>query len=203
MKYKTYLFITLLFFSSCVHKDKLVELSAAAPQLTINQHYEKKLNLRVTDEREDKNFIGFNENLAVWQFSDEYKNPNYADNFTKLARLNTNQDLSSIVLQKLLTSLDQKGLQQKRFTINQLRVEILEFGFISTAYRDVSYSKIKVTASNKYDDLTKIYDKQIIRYKPMLGLFLGDKYHNRIVNECLNQNIQSIINDNLLWDFLN
>ncbi len=116
--------------------------------------------------------------------------------------MNNDQDLSAIVAKKLSTNLDQKGLKLKRFTTNQFQVEILELSFISTNYRDIVHSKIQVTVSNKNDDLSKIYDKQIIRYKPFLGLFLKEQDHNQFINECLSQNIQAIINDNLLWNFL-
>ncbi|MES2677333.1 MAG: YajG family lipoprotein [Pseudomonadota bacterium] len=201
MKYKISLLITLLFFSSCRHSDQSIQISSAAPQLTIDKYYNKKLNLRVADDRENKNFIGFENALALWKFDEQYKNPNYAAD-KKLAKLNNDQDLSAIILQKLSANLDQKGLKLKRFTTNQLKVEILELGFVSTNYRDVAYSKIRVTVSNKNSDLSKIYDKQIIHYKPLLGLFLKKEYHNQIINECLDQNIQAIINDNLLWNFL-
>ncbi len=205
----------MLLISACHYRDQMVVINSAAPTLQLDKYYNKKLNLKVVDNRENKEFIGFRTPVSIWQFEEEYKNPDYFSGHNsefkyKIADLNNNQDLAAIVQNKLSENLNQRGLKIKRFTINQLLVEIEELSVIPTMYRTGVYSKIKVKASNKSDDLEKIYEKQIISYKPMLGAVTlgpfnpgpGEEYYNRIVNDCLNQNIQSIISDNQLWSFL-
>jgi len=195
--------IILLSLPSCRHNNQNIVLNNNPVQLTIDKYYNKQLNLKIVDGRDDKDFIGFNAPLSIWQTSEEYKNANYQpEDNEELPHININQNLSTIILQKLSASLNQKGLRLKRFTPNQLRVEILELSFVSTTYRNFINSKIRVIASNKNNDLSKTYEKQLTTYKPMLGLFLGQNYYHQIINDCLDQNIQAIILDNSLWSFL-
>ncbi len=212
MKYLHYLSITfLLLISSCQHSNQMVVINSDAPKLAIDKYYNKKLNLRVVDSRENKDFIGFKTPVSIWQFTEEYKDSDYlSDDQSSIAILSNNQDLAAIIQKKLAENLNSRGLKLKRFTINQLSGEILELSVIPTTYRTGIYSKIKVKAINKAGDLEKIYEKKIISYKPMLSAIflgplspdLGDEYYNRIINDCLDQNIQSIISDNQLWNFL-
>jgi hypothetical protein len=219
MKNLQYLSIILIFFSSCHYRDQTVAIKSEplpiVAQFSIAKYYNKKLNLKVIDSRENKEFIGFRTPVAIWQFDEKYKEPNdgaiyQEDNQFKIATLSNNQDLAALVQKKLSEALDQRGLKQKRFTANQLQVEIVELNFIPTMYRNWVHSKLKIKASNRSEDLEKVYDKVIISHKPMaLALLLGpfnpglsESYYNQIISDCLDENLQSIINDVQLWNFL-
>ncbi len=202
LKYLTIIF--LLFISSCSHQDQIVIINSDAPQVALDKYYNKTLNLKVKDSRENGDFIGFRNPINIWKLSEDYKNPDYFSQDLQtqppVINLGNNQDLAAIIRDKLSENLNRRGLKLKRFTPNQVSVEILELSFIPATYRVAVYSKIRVKALNKTDNLEKIYEKKIVKYIPIFGV--GNKYYNRIINDCLDRNIQSIISDNKLWNFL-
>ena len=202
----------ILLLSSCVYHDQVVAINQDTPKFEIKKHYNSSINLKILDLRSDKEFIGFKTPSSFWEFSEKQKNRH--DDFSsfryKAAYLNNDQDLALILQNQLSVTLINKGFKLKRFTPNQISVEIIELGFIPAMYRNVSYSTIKVKASSKNGNLEKVYNKKIISYKPMpsaliLGPFdyeLSNKYYNDVVNDCLNQTIQAIVSDDQLWNFL-
>ena len=216
MKHFNHLLIALLLcFSSCRYRDHVVQISSAAPKIKITQHYDKKLDVRVVDNRENKDFIGFRTPAAIWKFKDEYKNPDYflgqrSGYHYKIANLTNDQDVSNIVQTKLSAALIQKGSKLEKFSSNQVKVEILELSLIPTMYRNAVHSKFKVTASVKLKSLEKVYDQQMVNYRPMLRVLLmgpfdfgsSGGYYDDIIEECLDKNIEQVINDGQIWDFL-
>ena len=202
--------LLIIFFSSCHNKSQMVVISPDVSNVFFNKKYNKTLNFKVIDDRDNKEFIGFKAPVAIWKFDDKYKNPNYFSTQNKVARLNNQQNLVFLVKKSIANALYKKGIGLKRFTINQLSVEIVELSFIHTVYRSAAYSKIRVKVSNKNDDLEKIYEKKMVSYKPMIGaiilgpfnISLSKAYYNRLISDSLNQNIQSVINDDQLWKFL-
>jgi uncharacterized lipoprotein YajG len=182
----------------------MVVINPEAPKVQLDKYYNKKLNLRVVDSRENKEFIGFRTPVSTWKFEEEYNNPDYAYNYPEpslITTLNSNQDLAAIIQKKLSENLNKRGLKVKRFTINQLSVELVELSVIPATYRAKIYNKIIVRSLNKTNNFKKVYEKQIISYEPIFGI-ASDEYYNQVINDCLDQNIQSIINDNQLWNFL-
>ena len=77
-------------------------------------------------------------------------------------------------------------------------------------YRNAIRSKFKVTTSVKSKSLEKIYDQQTISYRPMLRVLLmgpfdfgsSESYYDDIIGECLDKNIEQVINDDQIWNFL-
>ena len=215
MKHFKYRFaVLLLCISSCRYQDHAVQISAIEPKLEFKNYYNKNLDLNLVDNRKNKDFIGFRAPISIWKAEEEYKDPNYflkRDEYHyKIANLINNQDLVDLVKQKLSANLKQKGLKLKRFSINKIKIEILELNLVPTMYRNFISSKIKITASNKYNNLDKIYEKNIVSYRPMLRVLLmgpfdfgsSGEYYDDIINECLNQNIEQIVNDDQIWSFL-
>jgi len=183
----------------------MVIINPNAPTVALSKYYNKKLNLKVLDNRGTPNFIGFRNPINMWAFEEKHKNPNYFNQSLQsestIPALNNNQDLALIIRDKLSTNLNQRGLKLKRFTPNQITVELLELSVIPTKFRTEAYSKIRVTAVNKAGNQEEIYEKKIIRSTPIFGS-TNNEYYNRIINDCLDQNIQSVISDNKLWNFL-
>ncbi len=207
--------LLLIFLSSCRYQNHVVQINSAEPKLEFKQYYSKKLGLKVVDRREDKQFIGFRVPISIWNFEEQYKKPNYFlgydnDYHYKISNLTNNQDLSDIVRQKLSTNLKSKGFKIERFSVNQIKVEILELSFVPAFYRNSINSRIKITASNKNHELEKIYEKNIISYRPMVRVLLmgpfdfgaSGGYYDDIISECLNHNIEQIVSDDPIWNFL-
>ncbi len=205
----------MLFISSCRYQDHIVHINSAETKLEFKQLYNKKLDLKVVDSRVNKNFIGFRAPITIWETEDKYKDPQYFlkydDGFHyKIANLTNNQNLSDIINQKLSINLKQKGFKIERFSVNKIKVEILELSIIPTLYRNSVNSRIKVVASNKYHNLEKIYEKNIISYRPMLRVLLmgpfdfgsSGEYYDDVMSESLNRNIEQIVSDDQIWNFL-
>jgi uncharacterized lipoprotein YajG len=205
MSYLKYLTIAiLLLICSCSHQNQMVVINSDAPKVALDKYYNKKLNLKVFDKRDNKEFIGFRTLINFWKLDEEYKNPKYFDDYlessSKVFSLNNNQDLAQIIKDKLAENLNNRGLKIKRFTTNQVIFELLELSVVPATLRTAVEVKIKVKALNKMDDFEKIYEKKITYFTPAFGP--NDEYYNEIINDCLDKNIKVIISDSELWNFL-
>jgi uncharacterized lipoprotein YajG len=182
----------------------MVVINSDAPKVALDKYYNKKLNLKVFDKRDNKEFIGFRTLINFWKLDEEYKNPKYFDDYlessSKVFSLNNNQDLAQIIKDKLAENLNNRGLKIKRFTTNQVIFELLELSVVPATLRTAVEVKIKVKALNKMDDFEKIYEKKITYFTPAFGP--NDEYYNEIINDCLDKNIKVIISDSELWNFL-
>jgi uncharacterized lipoprotein YajG len=215
LKIRNLLIFALLFLSACQYQSQIVQIDQKTSPFKINQYYNKKLNLKIIDSRKNKQFIGFRKGVNVWNFDPDYKKEDYftnpKDSFSKeKAKLTFEDDLAKIVGQKLGENLKKRGLKIKRFTVNQVRVKIIELSFIPTLYRHGAFSVIKVSAKNSDKNFSKIYKKRIVSKKPMIGaLILGpfdtglsDGHNNQMISRALDENIADIVKDKQLWNFL-
>jgi hypothetical protein len=199
--------------SSCRYHDHDVKISSHAPQLNQSRFQDldqKKASLRIVDSRKQKSFIGFRTRASIWNSKEKYKDPNFFSKkggIFRVARINNKDNFIDVFGKKFAQNLYQKNLQIKNFSPNLLKVEILELSLVSTMYRNFLNSKIKVSLSTRYGIIKKTYDQEVISYKPMVGAILfgpldfgvGDKYYDKIVNECLDKNISQIMQDNEIW----
>ncbi len=211
-----HLFVVLLLcLSSCRYKDSTVNFHPTTPKFRFAEQYNRDIDIKVIDNRQDKEFIGFKNPVTIWKLNEESKNSRdflgSKDGYNfKVAELTSTQDLADIVLKKFAHNMPAKGLEVRRFAPNQLKVEIEEVGFVGAMYRNFIYNKLKITMRTRAGKIEKIYNSQITSYRPMPNvIFFGPfdpgmsaDYYNDVVNEAIDDNIEYILKDSALWNLV-
>jgi hypothetical protein len=83
----------------------------------------------------------------------------------------------------------------------------MEVSVVSSMYRNVVNSKIKVNIETRSGLHSKIYEQEFVSHKPMilaiiLGPFdfgMGSGHYDWLVDKCLDKNIAQIMQDNDIW----
>ena len=211
----TFLALTCLVLCSCHYQNQNIRINPNPQEFTIEKYYNKKLNIEVIDKRENKEILGIRTPINIWDFEEDKKisdiSSGYnADNLYKIAYLENKQNLAKIFEDKLVENLTKRGLKIKRFTTNQIKIEILEIRYFANMYRHMAKVSVKVIAKNRDTDLVKIYtEKEISKAPAIKALLFGpfnpgtSKLQNEeIINNAIDKTIKNIINDNKIWNFL-
>jgi hypothetical protein len=212
---KKIILLTLLFgFSSCryqQHDVRILPWTTQINQSKFEESAQKNIALRFVDGRKYKDFIGFRTRASIWYLKEKYKEPDFfvkqGDFYFKIAELNNKSDFINIFSRKFSQNVVNKNLQVRNYSANLMTVEIEELSVVSSMYRNFVNSKIKVSVSTRYGMVNKTYKQEIISYKPMvLAIILGPLdfgmsagHYDKIVNECLNKNIEQVMQDNEIW----